>query len=269
MAHIEDRWEKVVNGKRERTPRHGKGMRWRARYFDPDGKERSQMFGRRVDAERFLSTVSADVLRGAYVDPSAGRVTFREFATSWLEARTFDEATRIAVELRLRRHAFPGLGDRELRDLRPSAMQAWVRRLQGELAPRYVRVVFANASDFGPEEVTRKLVSTTIEQLPVEPEPWRPGDPPSPELEPVLGRWWSEGTEFIFRFHDGKLEARWAGAPEWADWSIFEPLGADRFRTLQGRERGELLRIARDEQGVPVRLYWATYPFTRVPETFG
>src|SRR5438067_7935256 len=146
MAHIEDRWEKVVNGKRERTPRHGKGMRWRARYFDPDGKERSQMFGRRVDAERFLSTVSADVLRGAYVDPSAGRVTCREFATSWLEARTFDEATRIAVELRLRRHAFPGLGDRELRDLRPSAMQAWVRRLQGELAPRYVRVVFANVS---------------------------------------------------------------------------------------------------------------------------
>ena len=34
------------------------------------------MFGRRVDAERFLSTVSADVLRGAYVDPSADRVTF-------------------------------------------------------------------------------------------------------------------------------------------------------------------------------------------------
>jgi hypothetical protein len=30
---------------------------------------------------------------------------------------------------------------RELRDLRPSAMQAWMRRLQGELAPRYVRVV--------------------------------------------------------------------------------------------------------------------------------
>src|SRR5207302_4309093 len=101
-------------------------------------------------------------------------------------------------------------------------------------------VVFANASDFGPEEVTRKLVSTTNEQLPVEPQPWRPGDPPSPELEPVPGRWWSEGTEFIFRFHDGELEARWAGAPEWADWSIFEPLGADRFRTLPGRERAEL-----------------------------
>jgi CubicO group peptidase (beta-lactamase class C family) len=130
-------------------------------------------------------------------------------------------------------------------------------------------VVFANSSNFAPEEVARKLVSTTIEQLPVEPEPWRPGKAPPPELEGVLGRWWSEASEFIFRFHDGKLEARWAEAPEWADWSIFEPLGDDRYRTLQGRERGELLRIVRDEDGTPVRLYWATYPFTRTPETFG
>ena len=36
MAHIEDRWEKVVEGRRERTPRYGKGQRWRARYRDPD-----------------------------------------------------------------------------------------------------------------------------------------------------------------------------------------------------------------------------------------
>ncbi len=129
-------------------------------------------------------------------------------------------------------------------------------------------VVFANSSNFVPEDIARKLVSTTIEQLPVEPEPWSPGPAPPPELERVLGRWWSEGAEFVFRFRDGNLEARWVEAPEWADWSIFEPLGDDRFRTLQGRERGELLRIVRDEQGVPVRLYWATYPFTRAPETF-
>ena len=88
------------------------------------------------------------------------------------------------------------------------------------------------------------------------------------ELAGVLGRWWSEGEEFVFRFHDGKLEARWTQAPDWVDWSIFEPLGDDRFRTVQGRERGELLRIVRDGDGTPTRLYWATYPMTRSPETF-
>ncbi len=38
---------------------------------------------------------------------------------------------------------------------------------------------------------------------------------------------------------------------------------------VEGRERGELLRIVRDADGVPVRLYLATYPLTRAPATFG
>ncbi len=110
---------------------------------------------------------------------------------------------------------------------------------------------------------------TTIEQLPVAPEPWRPGEAVPQELAGALGRWWSEGEEFVFRFHDGRLEARWTGAPDWVDWSRFEPLGGDRFRTTQGRERGELLRIVRDAAGGVARMYWATYPVTRAPEIFG
>jgi len=146
MAHVEDRWEKVVDGRRVRTDRHGSGMRWRARYLDPDGHERSKTFARRADAERFLASVTVDVMRGAYVDPSAGRLTFVDFATTWLASRTFGESTREATELRLRLHAYPYLGGRQLRDLRPSIIQAWVRRLQGDLAPTYVRVIFANVS---------------------------------------------------------------------------------------------------------------------------
>jgi hypothetical protein len=110
MAHIEDRWEKTVDGDRIRTPRHGQGMRWRARYLDPDGHQRSKMFARKVDAERFLASVTTDMLRGAYVDPSAGKVTFADFAARWLEARTFGESSREATEVRLRVHAYPYLG---------------------------------------------------------------------------------------------------------------------------------------------------------------
>ena len=73
LAHIEDRWEKVVDGQRVRTPRFGTGSRWRARYLDPRGHERSQCFGRRIDAERFLASVETTKLQGTYVDPDAGR----------------------------------------------------------------------------------------------------------------------------------------------------------------------------------------------------
>jgi hypothetical protein len=49
---------------------------------------------------------------------------------------------------------------------------------------------------------------------------------------------------------------------------VFEPEGEDRYRTVSGRERGEVLRVVRDEAGAVVKLYWATYPFTREPEIF-
>lgn len=146
MAHIEDRWEKVVADARVRTERHGGGRRRRARYLDPEGHQRSRTFARKVDAERFLITVEADKLRGTYIDPDAGRVTLRDYGEEWLVARTFDESSREAVRSRLRVHVFPHLGDRELAAIRPSHVQAWLRGLQQGLAPRYVRVIFANVS---------------------------------------------------------------------------------------------------------------------------
>ncbi len=146
MAHIQDLWEKIVDGRRIRTSRYGKGNRWQARYLDPDGRERTCTFERKQDAERFVVTVRADVLRGAYVDPDAGKVTFAEFTERWLAAQTFDESSREATELRLRRHASRHFGHRELRSIKPSVIQAWLRKLQQELAPSYVRTVFTNVS---------------------------------------------------------------------------------------------------------------------------
>lgn len=120
-----------------------------ARWRDPEGKQRKKSFTRKVDADRFAATVEADVLRGRYIDPDAGRVTFKKYATDWLAAQTFDESTRQAVELRLRLHAFPVLGALELRQVKPSSVQAWLRSL-AKLAPSYQRVIATNvASIFG------------------------------------------------------------------------------------------------------------------------
>jgi hypothetical protein len=50
---------------------------------------------------------------------------------------------------------------------------------------------------------------------------------------------------------------------------VFEPIDDTTFRTVSGRERGELLRVTRDEQGRVVKLSWATYLVTREPLGFG
>jgi len=160
VPHVQDLWEKAVDGRRVRTDRHGKGRRWQARYHDPDGHERTRTFDRKQDAERFVATITADVLRGAYVDPAAGKVTFAEFAERWLAAQTFAESSREAAELRLRLHASGHFGQRELRSIKPSVIQAWLRQLQQDLAASYVRTIFTNVSAVFNAAVDDGLIAT-------------------------------------------------------------------------------------------------------------
>jgi hypothetical protein len=131
-------------------------------------------------------------------------------------------------------------------------------------------IVLTNTSDWPKLGATGlELAEVALEELAPELAPWAPEDAPPPEIASMLGRWWSEGSETVFSWRRGKLEARLATwAPE-REPSVFEPEGEDRYRVVSGRERGETLRVVRDESGEVVRLYWATYPFARTPEVFG
>ena len=53
--------------------------RWQVRYVDPSGRERSKNFPRKSDAERFLVTIEADMLRGDWIDPRLSKITFEEW----------------------------------------------------------------------------------------------------------------------------------------------------------------------------------------------
>jgi CubicO group peptidase (beta-lactamase class C family) len=132
-------------------------------------------------------------------------------------------------------------------------------------------VVLTNSGTWSKlSETGLTLAEAALDELAPETAPWSPEGEPPEEIVPLLGRWWSEGSETIFGWRAGRLEARLASAPPAREPSVFEPEGEDRYRTVSGRERGEVLRVVRDEAGAVVRLYWATYPFTREPEiSFG
>ncbi|MFF4265816.1 tyrosine-type recombinase/integrase [Streptomyces virginiae] len=153
-GHIQDRWYKTeprVAGKpvRVKTDRYGTGLRYRARYIGPDGTEKSKSFRDREKrlAEQWLANIEADMSRGAYVDPAAGRTTFRQYGEKWIAAQTTDMTTRTTVEVQLRLHAFPHIGTRPLGSFKPEHIREWLGVLEN-LLPKssYRRVIFNTVS---------------------------------------------------------------------------------------------------------------------------
>jgi len=108
--------------------------------------------------------------------------------------------------------------------------------------------VLTNATQFGG---VRALAASLVPQGARR----RVDEPSPPEIEGILGSWWSEGIEHRFRW-TGRLET---------DDAVFVQEAPDRFRSAQGHEEGELLRVVRAEDGEPTELWWAGYPFRREP----
>jgi integrase len=115
---------------------------WRARYRDAASREHSKHFARKVDGQRWLDETTAAVITGQYVDPKAGKTTVREYARAWQGAQVCRENTARNIEVALRIHVLPTIGDRPLRSVRPSDMQALVKTLSDTLAPGTVREVY-------------------------------------------------------------------------------------------------------------------------------
>ena len=130
--------------------------------------------------------------------------------------------------------------------------------------------VFANSSSgLDPGGFAGDLVDAWLEHDPAAVTAWAPGPPVPAAYEGVLGRWWSEGAETVFSWREGTLQALGASAPPGTPPMTFEPAGDDAFVATSGRECGEPLRVVRDASGEVVKLYLATYAFTRRPVPFG
>lgn len=159
MSHVEDRWMRkargadgkvLLDGKGkpvlERDPnRYGRGKRWRYRYY-VDGSEKNESFEKKVDAENRKKEVDADLLRGTYIDPNAGSVTFRKQAEEVIKNRTVDASTRALMRERLAKHVYPVIGDREIGVLsrRPSSVQQLVKSMEASgLAASTIGVIMA------------------------------------------------------------------------------------------------------------------------------
>ena len=138
--------------------------RWQARYRGPDGLMRPapRTFDTETDASVWLTVTEAQIIRGDWLDPDAGRVPVGGYAAKWiaerpgLAPRTVDRYQRL-----LRLHIAPKLGQSDLADVSPAVVRRWrAELLAGDVgaptvaqAYRLLRAVMNTAVD---DEVIRR-----------------------------------------------------------------------------------------------------------------
>lgn len=128
--------------------------RWQARFRSADNRLVSapRMFRTKGEATRWLAGAESDQARGIWLDPAAGRVLLRDYATAWLGGKsTIAPRTREIYELQLRIHILPAtddgiaLGSVPLNQLTPELIRGWYGALvttrgKSVAAKAYVRL---------------------------------------------------------------------------------------------------------------------------------
>lgn len=137
--------------------------KWRVRWREhPGANEKARHFDRKPDAERFLNELRADLQRGTYIDPSAGRITFEEYAEEWRKRQLHRPSTSHQVESHLRRHVYPTLGTRSLSMVRRSDIQSLVKGLSASgLAPSTVTTIYRHTAAVFKAAVSDRLIPST------------------------------------------------------------------------------------------------------------
>jgi integrase len=118
---VEDRWR---CSDKSPSAADGRGLRWRARYVDDDGREHAKGFRTKVSATQWLNGVIAAQETGNYIDPRLGKVTFNSYYQEWSKLQTWESGTFKAMNLAVNTTSF---GDVAFADLKPSHVEAWVK----------------------------------------------------------------------------------------------------------------------------------------------
>ncbi len=116
----------------------------RVRYRDASGQRVTgpATFPTKADANAFLATVQADMLRGQYLDHRAGRVTLEDWAQDWL-GRPGKRRASVARDRQGVGVFLSTLGKRPLASLTPAQLQVAVDQRAREAAPATVQRDFS------------------------------------------------------------------------------------------------------------------------------
>jgi integrase len=101
--------------------------RHQARYRGPDGTMYAapQTFATKGDADVWLVLKQAEIHRGDWLKPDAGKVPFESYATQWIDDRVLKARTEGLYRSLLRNHLVPTFGKVQVAEIRDADVRRW------------------------------------------------------------------------------------------------------------------------------------------------
>jgi hypothetical protein len=134
---------------------------WQASY-KVDGQRfvAPSTFPSKADTSAWLANVQADINRGVWTDPTAGRETLAQYVAGWLDRKQkvghYRPRTLELVTGLLDRIILPALGQRELSDIKTPLVRSWHANVAAKHSPgqaaksyRLLRTVLGEAASDG------------------------------------------------------------------------------------------------------------------------
>ncbi|WP_258572573.1 tyrosine-type recombinase/integrase [Actinomadura parmotrematis] len=155
--------------------------RFQARYLGPDNIDRPapHTFATKRDAEQWLVLKEAEIKRGEWLDPDAGKVPFAVFADQWINDRVLKPRTEGLYRSLLRNHLLPTFGGYDLGDIREGDVRRWRKERLSQTGQSTVAKAY---------QLLKSILNTAVDDQIIRRNPCRikgAGTPDTPEREVI------------------------------------------------------------------------------------
>lgn len=147
-------------------------FRWRVRWRDLDGKQRSKAVERKPDADALRKRIENELEGGTYRDASAGRARLGEVAETWMAAQVKQKRSTLRLyRITLDKHILPRWGTVPVERIHRDDIVSWLNSLTaGDSQKRQIRGVLLRVLDWCiPEHLTVNPVRRVPAQKTSEP----------------------------------------------------------------------------------------------------
>jgi integrase len=219
-----------------------RGRRYRAKYRDPLGRQRSKTFTLKADAERFVREMEVDIERGAWLDPRSAEIPLAKWASDFLAlARRLSPTTVQTYRRDLDKYVLPRFGSYRTGRLPADEIENWLNdEVAAGIAPSSVHRHY---------RTLRRVLQVAVEKQKIPTNPCDRVQPPRVPKRDMSFLSWNETVDLAEAHPDQYRALIYLAVDSGMRWSELIGLRRSRLdlRSRKVRVTDQLIRLETGE----------------------